>query len=103
MEKEDLLALYRQMVLIRQLEDKCAEMYGQAKIGGFLHLYNGQEAIAVGALSGLNPDDDVVTHYRDHGYALLRGSTPEEVMSELFGHRNCPDSEIRPSPPERSH
>lgn len=60
MEKEDLLALYRQMVLIRQLEDKCAEMYGQAKIGGFLHLYNGQEAIAVGALSGLNPDDDVV-------------------------------------------
>lgn len=85
MEKEDLLALYRQMVLIRQLEDKCAEMYGKAKIGGFLHLYNGQEAIAVGALSGLNPDDDVVTHYRDHGYALLRGSTPEEVMAELFG------------------
>jgi pyruvate dehydrogenase E1 component alpha subunit len=85
MEKEDLLALYRQMVLIRQLEDKCAEMYGKAKIGGFLHLYNGQEAIAVGALSALNPDDDVVTHYRDHGYALLRGSTPEQVMAELFG------------------
>ena len=85
MEKEDLLALYRQMVLIRQLEDKCAEMYGKAKIGGFLHLYNGQEAIAVGALSGLNPDDDVVTHYRDHGYALLRGSTPDAVMAELFG------------------
>lgn len=85
MEKEDLLALYRQMVLIRQLEDKSAEMYGKAKIGGFLHLYNGQEAIAVGALSALNPDDDVVTHYRDHGYALLRGSTPEEVMAELYG------------------
>lgn len=85
MEKEDLLALYRQMVLIRQVEDRSAEMYGKAKIGGFLHLYNGQEAVAVGALSALNPDDDVLTTYRDHGYALLRGCSPESVMAELFG------------------
>ncbi len=88
MDKEDLLALYRQMVLIRQLEDKAAEMYGKAKIGGFLHLYNGQEAIAVGALSGLNPDDDVLTTYRDHGYALLRGSTPEQILAELYGRKD---------------
>ena len=72
MDKESLVALYRQMLLIRVFEDKSAEMYAKAKIGGFLHLYNGQEAIAVGAVSALNPDDDLVTHYRDHGYALAR-------------------------------
>ena len=85
MNKEELIALYRQMLLIRIFEDKSAEMYAKAKIGGFLHLYNGQEAIAVGALSALRPDDDLVTHYRDHGYALARGVNANAVMAELFG------------------
>ena len=85
MNKEELISLYRQMSLIRVFEDKSAEMYAKAKIAGFLHLYNGQEAVAVGALSALHPDDDLVTHYRDHGYALARGVDPNAVMAELFG------------------
>jgi pyruvate dehydrogenase E1 component alpha subunit len=85
MNKEELVALYRQMVLIRVFEDKSAEMYAKAKIAGFLHLYNGQEAVAVGALSALRPDDDLVTHYRDHGYALARGVDATAIMAELYG------------------
>lgn len=85
MDKESLVSLYRQMVLIRVFEDRAAEMYAKAKIAGFLHLYNGQEAVAVGAVSALNPDDDIVVNYRDHGWALARGSTARAVMAELFG------------------
>jgi pyruvate dehydrogenase E1 component alpha subunit len=85
MNKEELVSLYRQMVLIRVFEDKSAEMYARAKIAGFLHLYNGQEAVAVGALSALRPDDDLLTPYRDHGYALTRGMSANAVMAELFG------------------
>jgi len=85
MDKENLVALYRQMVLIRVFEDRAAEMYAKAKIAGFLHLYNGQEAVAVGSVSALNPDDDVVVNYRDHGWALARGSSARAVMAELFG------------------
>ena len=85
MNREELVSLYRQMALIRVFEDKCAEMYAKAKIAGFLHLYNGQEAIAVGALAALRPDDDLVTHYRDHGYALARGLDAPAVMAELYG------------------
>jgi pyruvate dehydrogenase E1 component alpha subunit len=73
------------MVLIRVFEDRAAEMYAKAKIAGFLHLYNGQEAIAVGAVSALNPDDEIVVNYRDHGWALARGSSARAVMAELFG------------------
>jgi pyruvate dehydrogenase E1 component alpha subunit len=85
MDRESLVALYRQMVLIRVFEDRAAEMYAKAKIAGFLHLYNGQEAIAVGAVSALNPDDEIVVNYRDHGWALARGSSARAVMAELFG------------------
>jgi pyruvate dehydrogenase E1 component alpha subunit len=85
MNKEELVSLYRQMLLIRIFEDKSAEMYARAKIAGFLHLYNGQEAVAVGALSALRPDDDLVTHYRDHGYALARGVSANAIMAELYG------------------
>jgi len=85
MDKDSLVSLYRQMLLIRVFEDKSAEMYAKAKIGGFLHLYNGQEAIAVGVVSALRPDDDLVTHYRDHGYALARGTSANAVMAELYG------------------
>ncbi len=83
--KELLLGFYRQMVLIRRFEDKAAEMYTLGKIGGFLHLYNGEEAVAVGAISVLRPGDHIFTHYRDHGHALARGMDPKRVMAELFG------------------
>ncbi|HEV8663695.1 MAG TPA: pyruvate dehydrogenase (acetyl-transferring) E1 component subunit alpha [Candidatus Methylomirabilis sp.] len=77
--------LLRQMLLIRNFEDKAAEMYAKGKIGGFLHLYNGEEAVAVGAISVLRKEDLVVTHYRDHGHALAKGSDPGRCMAELFG------------------
>lgn len=63
-------------------------MYARAKIAGFLHLYNGQEAVAVGALSALRPDDDLVTHYRDHGYAIARGVSTNAIMAELYGRKD---------------
>ncbi len=85
MEREDLLSLYRQMLLIRRFEEKSAEMYAMAKIAGFLHLYIGQEAVAVGATAALRPDDYVISAYREHGHCLARGSDPAEVMAELFG------------------
>ncbi|MGQ0695216.1 MAG: pyruvate dehydrogenase (acetyl-transferring) E1 component subunit alpha [Nitrospiraceae bacterium] len=85
MNRADLLALYRQMLLIRRFEEKSAEMYALAKIAGFLHLYIGEEAIAVGAVAALRPDDYVISAYRDHGHCLARGSDPGKVMAELFG------------------
>lgn len=85
MDRSDLLSLYRQMLLIRRFEEKSAEMYALAKIAGFLHLYIGEEAIAVGAMAALRPDDYVISAYRDHGHCLARGSDPGKVMAELFG------------------
>ena len=79
------LGLYRQMQLIRRFEEEAARAYAQGKIGGFLHLYIGQEAIAVGAVAALSPSDYVLTTYRDHGLALARGMSPRAAMSELFG------------------
>src|SRR5438045_4239405 len=73
------------MSLIRRFEEKAAEMYALGKIGGFLHLYIGQEAVAVGAVAALRPDDYMITTYRDHGVALARGMTPRAAMAELFG------------------
>ena len=81
----ELLELYRQIVLIRRFEEKCAEMYALAKIGGFCHLYIGEEAVAVGAISALRPNDYVISAYRDHGHCLAKGSDPKRVMAELFG------------------
>lgn len=80
----DQVSLFRQMLLIRRFEDKAAEMYAYGKIRGFLHLYTGEEAIAVGAQAAL-PDADLFVSYRDHGYALVRGILPREVMAELCG------------------
>lgn len=78
------LFLY-QMMLIRRFEEKCGELYTKGKIRGFLHLYTGQEACAVGAIAALEERDKIVTHYRDHGHALARGLDPNRVMAELFG------------------
>src|SRR5689334_4101513 len=85
MDKADLLSLYRQMLLIRRFEEKSAEMYALAKIAGFLHLYIGEEAVAVGAIAATRPEDYLITAYRDHGHCLARGSDPGKVMAELFG------------------
>jgi pyruvate dehydrogenase E1 component alpha subunit len=80
--------LLEQMLLIRRFEEKAAEMYALGKIGGFLHLYIGQEAVAVGAISTLRPDDYVIAGYREHGHALAKGADPRRVMAELFGRRD---------------
>ncbi len=73
------------MLLIRRFEEKARQAFTQAKIKGFCHLYNGQEAVAVGTISVLNDDDAVITAYRDHGHALVRGTDPNACMAELFG------------------
>jgi len=77
--------LLSQMALIRRFEEKAAEMYAMGKIGGFLHLYIGQEAVAVGATSVCRPDDYAVSSYREHGHCLAKGSDPRKIMAELFG------------------
>src|SRR5438477_11865699 len=77
--------LLRSMLLQRRFEERCAEAYALGKIGGFCHLYIGQEAVSTGTLSILRPDDYVITTYRDHGQALARGMSPRNVMAELFG------------------
>jgi len=82
---DQLRAMLRLMLLTRDFEDAAAREYTRGKAGGFMHLYNGQEASAVGALTALRPDDVVIAHYRDHGYALVRGMAPDRVMAELFG------------------
>ena len=81
----ELLNLYRDMKIIRLFEEKCSQLYMQGKIRGFLHLYIGEEAIAVGLASALNEDDHIITHYRDHGHALARGLEPRAIMAELCG------------------
>ncbi len=83
--RDDLTALYRAMFRIRRFEEEAARAYAQGKIGGFLHLYIGQEAIAVGANAALRPDDYVFQTYRDHGTALSRGMTTRAAMAELYG------------------
>ncbi|HKR58562.1 MAG TPA: pyruvate dehydrogenase (acetyl-transferring) E1 component subunit alpha [Pyrinomonadaceae bacterium] len=80
-----LVALLRQMLLIRRFEEKSAEAYSVGKIGGFCHLYIGQEAVAVGAISAIRKDDYVLTSYRDHGQALAKGMSADAVMAELLG------------------
>src|SRR5216117_2915939 len=77
--------LLTQMQLIRRFEEKAAEMYAMGKIGGFLHLYTGQEAVAVGATAACRPDDYAVSSYREHGHCLAKGSDPRRIMAELFG------------------
>jgi pyruvate dehydrogenase E1 component subunit alpha len=77
--------LLNDMVLIRRFEEKAAEAYALGKIGGFLHLYIGEEAVAVGATSAMRPDDYAVAAYREHGHCLAKGSDPRRMMAELFG------------------
>jgi pyruvate dehydrogenase E1 component alpha subunit len=85
MEKENYLDLYHQMVLIRLVEERAAQLYQQGKIGGFLHLYIGQEAVCTGLISARQPQDRVITAYRDHGVAISCGIPAKVVMAELLG------------------
>jgi pyruvate dehydrogenase E1 component alpha subunit len=83
--KADLLEFYRQMLMIRRFEEKAGQMYGLGLIGGFCHLYIGQEAVVVGLQSALQPQDTVITGYRDHGHMIACGIDPKPVMAELTG------------------
>jgi pyruvate dehydrogenase E1 component alpha subunit len=85
LENGQVVQLYEKMLLIRRFEEQSGRLYMQNKIHGFLHLYIGEEAIAVGAISSLRDDDYVITHYRDHGHALARGLHPNNIMAELMG------------------
>lgn len=82
---DEQVQLLRQMILIRRFEEKCAELYSAGKIRGFLHLYVGEEAGAVGVMRALQPEDAVVATYREHGHALARGITARALMAEMFG------------------
>jgi len=84
-DRDTLVKILHQMILIRRFEEKCAESYSLGKIGGFCHLYIGQEAVGVGAISALRPDDYVLTSYREHGQAIAKGMSPDAVMAELYG------------------
>ncbi len=86
--EEELLELYRSMMLQRRFEERCMQMYQKGKFGGFLHLYSGQEAVSTGAAYVLEDDDDFITTYRNHGLGLVKGITPNEAMAELFGKKD---------------
>jgi pyruvate dehydrogenase E1 component alpha subunit len=87
-DRKELLALYRRMLLIRRFEEKSAEMYQRAKIGGYCHLNLGEEATCVGLCAAMRPTDYLFTNYREHGYAIARGIDPGRVMAELFGRED---------------
>ena len=84
-DEKEMLRLFHEMVLVRRLEEEAARLYQQGKIGGFLHLYIGQEAVASGVLSVRLPKDRVLTAYRDHGVAIACGMEAKVVMAELLG------------------
>jgi len=86
MRNEELMRVYYQMKLARDFETRVAEQYMKGRIGGFCHLYSGEEAVALGALWSLRKDDCVIGSYRDHAYYILRGGDPKKAMAELFGH-----------------
>jgi pyruvate dehydrogenase E1 component alpha subunit len=90
MNKKDQLELYHQMVLIRRVEERGAELYQQGKIGGFMHLYIGQEAVSTGLIAARQPNDRVITAYRDHGVAINCGIPAQQVMAELLGKATGP-------------
>ena len=85
---DELIKFYEKMFLIRKFEEKAGQLYGAGKIGGFCHLYIGQEAVVIGILSSIKSEDTVVTSYRDHGHILARGVDPKLVMAELTGRKD---------------
>ncbi len=88
LDRERARALLRQMLLVRRFEEKAAELYSEGKIRGFLHLAIGEEAVSVGAVRALQPEDNIVSTYREHGHALARGIAAGPIMAELYGKAN---------------
>ena len=85
LDREHGLELLREMLRVRRFEEKCVELYSAAKIRGFMHLYIGEEAVAVGTMQALEPDDAIVATYREHGHALVRGVSAGSIMAEMYG------------------
>ena len=85
LEPSELLAMYHDMVRIREFEESCPKLYSQGKMGGFLHLYSGQEAVGVGVAHAIHREDYMVSAYREHGLIIAKGAAPKHVMAELFG------------------
>ena len=85
--RDELVKFYREMLLIRRFEEKAGQMYGMGLIGGFCHLYIGQEAVVIGVASAIEDKDTVITGYRDHGHMLAAGMDPKAVMAELMGRQ----------------
>src|SRR5579859_5631728 len=83
--RTELLEMHYKMALIRRFEEKSAEEYTRGKIGGFMHLYIGQEAVGVGCITALRPSDKILCSYREHGHAIAKGMEPGVIMAELFG------------------
>ena len=83
--KQDLISIYREMLLLRRFEEKAGQLYGMGLIGGFCHLYIGQEAVAIGIIKAINLGDTIITSYRDHGLMLATGACPKSIMAELLG------------------
>ena len=88
LKKEDYIKIYSYMMKIRRFEERAAQLYGMGHIGGFCHLYIGQEAVVVGVLMTINTNDSVVTTYRDHGHMIARGLDPRKIMAELTGRQD---------------
>ena len=84
---QDMIDMFEQMYLQRRFEERAMQQYQKGKFGGFLHLYMGQEAVSTGTVYAMNDDDDIITAYRDHGWGLVRGISPESAMAELFGKK----------------
>lgn len=87
-QRDQTVHLLREMLRIRRLEEKCAELYSASKIRGFLHLYIGEEAIAVGVMQALEPEDAVIATYREHGHALARGVSAASIIAEMYGKQD---------------
>ncbi len=85
LETQELLAMYRDMVRIREFEEACPKLYSQGKMGGFLHLYSGQEAVGVGVAHAIGSNDYMISAYREHGLIIAKGADPKAVMAELYG------------------
>ena len=84
---DDMIELYNKMLIIRRIEESCQLAYDRDKVGGYMHLFVGQEALAVGFIAAIRPDDYVLAGYRDHAYALTLGMTPEKMMADYKGNR----------------
>src|SRR6478735_9309950 len=83
--KDTYLKWFESMLLMRKFEEKTGQLYGQQKISGFCHLYIGQEAVVAGAISALEPEDTMITAYRDHAHALAKGVSANSIMAEMYG------------------